>query len=77
MITNNSFIDGVTHRQMRNIFSRLLIQSILLIYMAAQKKETALDGSKDENVFAIQQGVSISILVRKDSKKRPWHCLPF
>lgn len=71
MITNNSFIDGVTHRQMR----KHLLETFDSIYIvdlhgSSKKKETALDGSKDENVFAIQQGVSISILVRKDSKKK-------
>lgn len=71
MITNNSFIDGVTHRQMR----KHLLETFDSIYVldlhgSSKKKETALDGSKDENVFAIQQGVSISILVKKDSKKK-------
>lgn len=71
MITNNSFIDGVTHRQMR----KHLLETFDSIYIvdlhgSSKKKEAALDGSKDENVFAIQQGVSISILVRKDSKKK-------
>jgi len=71
MITNNSFIDGITHRQMR----KHLLETFDSIYVidlhgSSKKKETALDGSKDENVFAIQQGVSISILVKKDSKKK-------
>jgi predicted helicase len=71
MITNNSFIDGITHRQMR----KHLLETFDSIYIvdlhgSSKKKETALDGSKDENVFAIQQGVSISILVKKDSKKK-------
>ena len=36
----------------------------------AKKKEVAPDGSKDENVFDIQQGVSINIFVRTSSKKK-------
>ena len=70
-ISNNSFIDGVIHRQMR----KHLMQTFDKIYILdlhgnAKKKETAPDGSKDENVFNIQQGVSINIFV-KTGKKNP------
>lgn len=67
MITNNSFIDGVTHRTMR----KLLLQDFDRIYVfdlhgSTKKKEVSPDGSKDENVFDIQQGVSISVLVKSN-----------
>lgn len=70
-ISNNSFLDGVIHRQMR----KHLMQTFDKIYILdlhgnAKKKETAPDGSKDENVFNIQQGVSINIFV-KTGKKNP------
>ncbi|NCB84819.1 MAG: DNA methyltransferase [Bacteroidia bacterium] len=70
-ISNNSFIDGITHRQMR----KHLLQSfdkifILDLHGSAKKNETALDGSKDENVFDIQQGVSINIFVKTNEKKK-------
>lgn len=70
MITNNSFIDGITHRQMR----KHLLQTFNTIYILdlhgnAKKKETAPDGGKDENVFDIQQGVSISLFVRNSKQK--------
>ena len=65
-ISNNSFIDGIIHRQMRkaliNTFDEIFI---LDLHGNTRKKETALDGSKDENVFDIMQGVSISIFVKK------------
>lgn len=70
-ISNNSFIDGITHRQMR----KSLLESFDKIYIldlhgSAKKNETTLDGGKDENVFDIQQGVSINIFVKtKNSKK--------
>ena len=35
----------------------------------AKKKETAKDGSKDENVFDIQQGVSINIFIKTGMKQ--------
>ncbi|MBU3934739.1 N-6 DNA methylase [Patescibacteria group bacterium] len=71
MITNNSFIDGVTHRQMR----KHLLETFDEIYIFdlhgnSKKKEKAPDGSKDENVFDIMQGVSISIFVRRVGEKK-------
>jgi predicted helicase len=68
-ISNNSFIDGITHRQMR----KSLLESFDEIYILdlhgnAKKKETAPDGSKDENVFDITQGVSISLLIKNGHK---------
>ena len=70
-ISNNSFLDGVIHRQMR----KHLMQTFDKIYILdlhgnAKKKEISPDGSKDENVFNIQQGVSINIFV-KTGKKNP------
>jgi predicted helicase len=70
MITNNSFIDGVTHREMR----KSLLKTFNKIYVydlhgSAKRKEVAPDGTKDENVFDIQQGVSINIFVRTNSTR--------
>lgn len=67
-ISNNSFIDGIIHRQMR----KHLLESFDEIYILdlhgnAKKQETAPDGSKDENVFDIMQGVSINLFVKKVS----------
>lgn len=69
MITNNSYIDGVTHRQMR----KHLLQTFDKVYIldlhgSATKEETAPDGSRDENVFAIKQGVSIVLMLRNNRK---------
>jgi predicted helicase len=65
-ISNNSFIDGITHRQMR----KHLLESFDKIYIIdlhgnAKKKEVCPDGSPDQNVFDIMQGVSINIFVKK------------
>lgn len=43
---------------------------ILDLHGNNRKKETAPDGSKDENVFDIMQGVSINIFIRKKSCDR-------
>ncbi len=65
-ISNNSFIDGVTHRRMRESLMETFDKIYILdLHGNSKKKETAPDGSKDENVFDIQQGVSINIFVKK------------
>lgn len=70
-ISNNSFIDGIIHREMRH---QLLLAYddiyILNLHGNSRKKEAALDGGKDENVFDIMQGVSINIFVRKSGHKK-------
>lgn len=71
MITNNSYIDGITHRQMR----KKLLETFDSIYILdlhgnAKKKETTPDGGVDQNVFSIMQGVSIAIFVKKSGKKK-------
>jgi len=64
-ISNNSFIDGLIHRQMRkNLLETFDKIYILDLHGNSKKKETAPDGGKDENVFDIMQGVSINIFVK-------------
>ncbi|KKP97878.1 MAG: adenine-specific DNA methyltransferase [Candidatus Nomurabacteria bacterium GW2011_GWA1_36_15] len=71
MITNNSFIDGITHRQMRKHLLETFDDIYILdLHGNSKKKEKALDGGKDENVFDIQQGVSINIFIRKTKDKK-------
>ncbi len=65
MITNNSFLDGITHRRMREHLRETFDEIFVLdLHGNSKRKETAPDGSKDENVFDIQQGVSIVFLVK-------------
>ncbi len=71
MITNNSFIDGLIHRQIRKHLLETFDEIYILdLHGNSKKKEKAPDGSKDENVFDIQQGVAISIFVRKNKQKK-------
>ncbi len=71
MITNNSFLDGVTHRQMRKHLLETFDDIYILdLHGNSKKKEVAPDGSKDENVFDIQQGVSISIFIKNKVKSK-------
>lgn len=70
-ISNNSFIDGLIHRQMRNHLLETFDSIYILdLHGSNKRKETALDGSKDENVFDIMQGVSINLFI-KTGKKQP------
>ncbi|WP_423907685.1 type ISP restriction/modification enzyme [Candidatus Spongiihabitans sp.] len=66
IITNHGFLDNPTFRGMRQslqtTFDRLYF---LDLHGNARKKETAPDGGQDQNVFDIQQGVAISILIKK------------
>ena len=70
-ISNNSFIDGITHHKMRE---SLLISFdkiyILDLHGSTKKKERSPDGGADENVFDIQQGVSINIFVKKPRRNK-------
>jgi predicted helicase len=70
-ISNNSFIDGIIHRQMR----KHLLESFDKIYILdlhgnAKRKEICPDGSPDQNVFDIMQGVSINIFIKTGNKKK-------
>lgn len=70
MITNNSFLDGLTHRQMR----KSLLETFDKIYIYnlhgnSKRKEVGLNGEKDENVFDIQTGVSISLFIKTSNSK--------
>ncbi|QTV04784.1 type ISP restriction/modification enzyme [Faecalibacter bovis] len=70
-ISNNSFLDGITHRQMR----KHLLESFDKIYILdlhgnSRKLETSPDGSIDQNVFDIMAGVSINIFVKTGKKKK-------
>lgn len=72
-ISNNSFLDGLIHRQMRRELMRCFDDIYILdLHGNNRKKETAPDGSKDENVFTIMQGVSINIFIKKpNSENKP------
>jgi len=70
-ITNNSYLDGLTHRRMREC----LLESFSDIYIlnlhgSSRRGEKAPENTKDANVFDIQQGVAIGIFVKETTKSR-------
>ncbi len=73
-ITNHGYLDNPTFRGMReSLMQTFNIIYVLNLHGNVKKRETAPDGSKDENIFAIQQGVSIGIFV-KDSQQQHHQC---
>lgn len=65
MITNNSFLDGVVHRQMRGHLRKTFDKIYVInLHGDSNKKEISPDGTPDKNVFDIKQGVSITIAVK-------------
>lgn len=70
-VNNHSFIDNPTFRGMRWHLMRSFDKIYILdLHGNSKKKETASDGGKDENVFDIQQGVSINIFVKTGRKAK-------
>jgi hypothetical protein len=70
-ITNHSYFDNPTFRGMR----QSLMQSFDEIYLLdlhgnSLKKEKCPDGSKDDNVFDIRQGVAVALFVKKSGLKK-------
>lgn len=78
-INPHGFLDNTTFRGMRyhllNSFDKIYT---IDLHGNGNKKEVCPDGSKDENVFDIKQGVSINIFVKKKSKSKKladvYHC---
>lgn len=69
-ICPHGFIDNPTFRGMRwNLATYYDKIYILDLHGNAKKKEVCPDGSKDENVFDIQQGVCIVLMIHKSSRK--------
>jgi predicted helicase len=71
IITDHSFLDNPTFRGMRQSLMQSFNQIYLLdLHGNARKKEKTPEGSKDENVFDIEQGVAISLLVKQKGLSR-------
>jgi len=65
-ITNHSYLDNPTFRGMRQHLMKSFDEIFVLdLHGNSLKKEKCPDGSKDENVFDIRQGVAITFLVKK------------
>jgi len=66
MITNHSYLDNPTFRGMRQSLLRTFDDLYVLdLHGNALKKETCPDGSPDQNVFDIRQGVAVAFFVKQ------------
>ncbi|MEA5000972.1 MAG: type ISP restriction/modification enzyme [Endomicrobiaceae bacterium] len=61
IITNNSFLDGVTHRNMRKHLCNTFDEIYILNLHGSTRK-----GEIDKNIFDIMAGVSINILIKHE-----------
>lgn len=76
MITNHSFLSGLIHRGMREELLKSFDQIFVIdLHGNSTIGEINPDGGIEQNVFNIQQGVSISFFIKqKDcNKKGVWH----
>ncbi len=70
-ITNHGYLDNPTFRGMRwHLMDTFDSIYVLDLHGNSKKKEKAPDGGKDENVFAIQQGVAIMVAVKTGKKRK-------
>jgi hypothetical protein len=66
IITNHSWLDNPTFKGMRKSLMATFNQIYVLdLHGNAKKKERSPDGGDDQNVFDIEQGVAITLFVKK------------
>ncbi|HZM06374.1 MAG TPA: type ISP restriction/modification enzyme [Candidatus Saccharimonadales bacterium] len=64
-ITNNVYLDGLTHRRMRECLLETFDEIYIVnLHGSSKKQETAPGGSHDDNVFDITVGVAIVLFVK-------------
>lgn len=70
-VTNHGYLNNPTFRGMRQSLMETFDDIYVLdLHGNIKKKEHCPDGSKDDNVFDIQQGVAISIFVKRPNGKK-------
>lgn len=70
-ITNNVYLDGLTHRRMRECLLETFDEIYIVnLHGSAKKQETTPDGGKDDNVFDITVGVAIALFVKLPGAKK-------
>lgn len=68
-ITNHSYIRGIIHRLMRHSLLKSFDKIFVVdLHGNSNKSETAPDGSVDQNVFDIKQGVALLIAVKNSGE---------
>ncbi|GAA7003145.1 DNA methyltransferase [Helicobacter pylori] len=76
-ISNNAFLDNPTFRGLRRSLLKCYDELYILnLHGGVRKKEKTPQGTDDENVFNIKQGVSINLFVKKaqTTKQKIHYC---
>jgi len=78
LITNHGYLDNPTFRGMRQSLQNTFTDMYIFdLHGSTKKRQIPPNGRKDENVFDIQQGVSIALFVKQQAKQCPatiHHC---
>ncbi|HEX2911288.1 MAG TPA: type ISP restriction/modification enzyme [Chloroflexia bacterium] len=70
-ITNHGYLDNPTFRGMRQSLMQTFDDIYVLdLHGNSKKKEKSPDGTPDQNVFDIQQGVAIGLFVKRPGAKK-------
>ena len=70
MITDHSYLNGLNFRGMRNSLLRSFDDIYILdLHGNSRMKETSPDGSPDNNVFDIQEGVAVAFFVKQGDSR--------
>ena len=70
-ITSHSYLDNPTFRGMRSSLARSFDELFVLdLHGNSKKRELAPGATRDENIFAIQSGIAISIFVKHGNHNR-------
>jgi predicted helicase len=73
-ITNNIYLEAVTHRHMRRSLSESFSDLFVVdLHGDGRKHEKGIGGLPDENVFDIMQGVAISVFAKPPNSAAPTH----
>ena len=71
LITNHGFLDNPTFRGMRESLMKSFDEMYFLdLHGNSKRKEKTPTGEKDENIFSIQQGTAILILIKNPELKK-------
>jgi predicted helicase len=70
LVTNHGYLDNPTFRGMRqNLLAAFDEIDVLDLHGSSKKRETNPDGHPDANVFDIQQGVAVALMLRREDRR--------
>lgn len=67
LISNNRYLDGIIHREMRRRLSETFDHIYILNLHGESVRKEKIEGKTDENVFDIQQGVAIALFIKNSN----------